>query len=77
MVEVTKELTYGALKSMPTRMARMGEKLDQIVGRLVSQQLQIDAVRFDIANAYQVVAMTDARVDRIERRPEPTCEPVE
>ena len=77
MAEVTNDLIYEVLKSMPGRLSNIEHKLVDVDNRLNSLSTQMNAVHLDVSNIYQTLGPLDARVIRIEKRLEIIEEPAE
>jgi chromosome segregation ATPase len=75
MAEVTNELIYEVLKSIPQRMSslesRMGSlevEVDSMTDQLRGVNLTPSATNTDMANIHSVLDSVDSRIGRIERR---------
>lgn len=84
MAEVTNDLIYEDLYSMPGRPSNIDHILVPIDGRLDSltsqvrgQSMEMNGAHGDIANIYKTLGRLDQRVTRIEKRLDIIEEPAE
>jgi hypothetical protein len=75
MTEVTNDLIYEVLKSIPgclgnieDRMSSLAVRMDSMNEQMRGFALGLNASNTDIANIYRVLGTLDHRVARIERR---------
>ena len=67
MSEVT-DLVMPMLQQIPTRLMRMEERLDRLVGDTQDVKVRMTNVEEDLAGIHRRMDRLDERIERIERR---------
>ncbi|MCJ8052029.1 hypothetical protein GB928_002365 [Shinella curvata] len=68
MADVTNELLYGVLKSIPARMDKLDIGLSDLRSEMITTRGAIVTVQQDVHHIYSRLAHMDKRLDHIEKR---------
>ncbi|MCX5516071.1 hypothetical protein C3941_20890 [Kaistia algarum] len=68
MAEISSELLYEILKSIPGDIARIDQKTDELKAEMQAFRGHMISLQQDVHNIYGILARHDSRLERIERR---------
>jgi chromosome segregation ATPase len=72
MAEVSNELIDEVLKQVQDRLTPPERRVDEVKSEIQPVRIQALATQKDIQNIYSILERHDSRLDRIERRLEPS-----
>ncbi|MGH6777395.1 MAG: hypothetical protein ACRECL_05220 [Bradyrhizobium sp.] len=75
MAEVSAELVFDILKQIQQRLDRVDHKVDEIKSELIALRGHQISMLQDLQNVYGILGRSDARLDHIEHRLEPSDAP--